>query len=85
MIKKTIIVIAASALACALFALSASAATRHYSKHHKAHPAAVAKVEPMKAVPGNNPFTIAPSSKPVANAKAPAAVKGNNPMGVAAK
>ncbi len=80
MIKKTVIVIAASALACAVWASAASAATRHYSKQHKAHPTAVAKAEPMKAVPGNNPFPIAPPAKPTQNAKAYEQMKGNNPL-----
>ncbi len=81
MIKKTIVVIAASALACALSVSAVSAKTTK----HKAKPAKVAKVQPMKAVPGNNPFTIAPASAGIKNAPAPAAIKGNNPMSVAAK
>jgi len=81
MIKKTIVMIAASALACGLCVSAASAKTTK----PKAKPATTAKAEPMKAVPGNNPFSVAPSSAPIKGAKAPEAIKGNNAMGVASK
>jgi hypothetical protein len=80
MLKKMVVVIAASALA---FGLSASAAS---AKHHaKKKPAHVAKVEPMKTVPGNNPMVSASAQTPIKNPKNPDAIKGNNPMGVASK
>jgi hypothetical protein len=82
MIKKTIVVIAASALACGLWASAASAKT---TKPKKAKPAAVAKVEPMKPVPGNNPFTVAAKRDVPKNVQKPEAIKGNNAMGVATK
>ena len=81
MIKKTVVVIAASALACAFWASTASAKTHH----HKAKPTHVAKTEAMKTVPGQNPIAVAPATAPVKGAKAPEAVKGNNAMGVAGK
>jgi hypothetical protein len=81
MIKKTIVVIAASALACGLWASAASAKTTK----PKAKPVTAAKVEPMKPVPGNNPFSVAPAAQPIKNAQKPEAIKGNNAMGVATK
>ena len=81
MIKKTIVVIAASALACGLWASAASAKTTK----PKAKKATVAKVEPMKAVPGNNPFTVAATREVPKNAAKPETIKGNNAMGVATK
>jgi hypothetical protein len=76
MIKKTIVVIAASALACGLFASAASAKTTK----PKAKQTTAAKAEPMKSVPGNNPFPIASNSAPVQNAKPYEPIKGNNPL-----
>ena len=81
MIKKTIVVIAASAFVCGLWASAASAATTK----PKAKRATAAKVEPMKSVPGNNPFTIATTRDAPKNAPKPEAIKGNNAMGVAPK
>jgi hypothetical protein len=80
MIKKMVVVMAASALACGGWASSASA-----KQHPKAKRAHVAKVEPIKSVPGNNPMVSAPMREPMKNAPTPQAIKGNNPMGVAAK
>jgi hypothetical protein len=79
MIKKTIVVIAASALACGLWASAASAKTTK----PKAKRASVAKVEPMKSVPGNNPFTVAAKRDVPKNAPKPETIKGNNAMTMA--
>jgi hypothetical protein len=81
MIKKMVVVIAASALA---FGLSASTAS---AKHHhaKKKPAQVAKVEAIKNVPGNNPIVSAGAQTPIKNAPKPEGIKGNNAMGVATK
>ena len=78
--KKMVVIIAASALAFGLSASAASAKHVKHAKHHAAKHTTVAKVEPMKAVPGNNPLTVAPTRDLPKNAPKPEAVKGNNPM-----
>ncbi len=83
MLKKTIIVVGVSALVCGLFTVSASAKHRHHHRHHAMHMVA-AKAEPMKAMPGNNPFPILASSETKRTGyQAPAAMVGNNPMTIA--
>jgi hypothetical protein len=84
MIKKIVVVIAASALAVGLAVSAASAKQTKHAKH-KAKPATVAKVEPMKNVPGNNPIVSAPKRDIAKNAAKPEGIKGNNAMGVATK
>jgi hypothetical protein len=78
MSSKTVIVVAVSALACGMLVSSASAKYRHHVRHMAAAP----KAEPMKAVPGNNPFSVAGNSESKDRSKyqAPQATPGNNPM-----
>jgi hypothetical protein len=79
MLKKTIIVVGVSALVCGLFTVSASAKHRHY-RHHPMHMVA-AKAEPMKAMPGNNPFPIVANSETDRSRHpVPSGLSGNNPM-----
>ena len=73
MIKKTVIAVAVSAIACAAWTSSASA--KHHVKHKMAAPAAQAQ-----AMPGVNPMTNAPATPAVANPQPFAHQPGVNPM-----
>jgi hypothetical protein len=78
MFQKTLVIIGVSALACGLSVQSASAKARHHVRHHAAK---VAKAEPMKATPGNNPFPIVASNETNRSKyQAPTPLSGNNPM-----
>jgi len=72
MTKKTIVAIAVSAIACAAWTSSASAAKKHNAP---ASPPAQAET-----IPGVNPMTNAPASKPVENPKPFEHQPGVNPM-----
>jgi hypothetical protein len=77
MFQKTVIIVGVGALVCGLTVVSASAKHRHHIRHH----VMAAKAEPMKTMPGNNPFTIAPHSETNrAGHPVPVAMAGNNPM-----
>ena len=77
MIKKTVIAIAVSAIACAAWASSASA--KQHVKHHAGHmaPAPAAQAE---AIPGVNPMTNAPATKAVEHPAPFVRQPGVNPM-----
>jgi hypothetical protein len=84
MIKKMVVVIAASVLAVGLSVSAVSAKTTKHAKH-KAKPAAAAQVQTLPNVPGNNPIVHAAQQTPIKNAPKPEGIKGNNAMGVATK
>ena len=77
MIKKTVIAIAVSAIACAAWASSASA--KHHVKHHARHmaPAPSAQAE---SIPGVNPMTNAAPTKAVEHPVPFVRQPGVNPM-----
>ena len=74
MIKKTVIAIAISSIACAAWTSSASAAK------HKRHVAAAAPPAQAQTIPGVNPMTNAPASPAVANPQPFVKQPGVNPM-----
>jgi hypothetical protein len=77
MFQKTVIFVGVSALVCGLFVVNASAKHRHHIRHM----VVAAKAEPMKASPGNNPFTVAANSETDrSHHPVPTAMPGNNPM-----
>lgn len=73
MIKKTVVAVAVSAIACAAWASSASAATRH--KQKMAEPPAKAET-----IPGVNPMTNAAPTPAVTNPQPFTHQPGVNPM-----
>jgi hypothetical protein len=74
MIKKTVVAIAVSALACGAWASSAAAA-KHHAKH--AAPAPAAKAE---TIPGVNAMTNAPAIPAVEHPAPYSRLPGVNPM-----
>jgi hypothetical protein len=76
MIKKTIVAVALSALACAAWTSSASA------KHHAKHPlhAPVTQAPTAETIPGVNPMTNAGAIPPVQQPATYAPIQGVNPM-----
>jgi len=74
MIKKTVVAITVSAIACAAWTSSASAAK------HKQHTAVAAPPAQAQAIPGVNPMTNAAPTPAVANPQPFTKQPGVNPM-----
>jgi hypothetical protein len=73
MIKKTVVAIAVSAIACA--AWTSSAAAKKHARHMASAPAAQAET-----IPGVNPMTNAPAAKAVEHPAPFVRQPGVNPM-----
>ena len=77
MIKKTVIAIAVSAIACAAWTSTASA--KHHVKHHARHMASAPAAQ-AESIPGVNPMTNAPAVKAVEHPAPFVRQPGVNPM-----
>ena len=74
MMRKTLVAVALSALACVAVTSSASA------KHHTKHPVHAAQPSTAETIPGVNPMTNAGATPAVSQPTTYAPIDGVNPM-----